>query len=640
MKQAGLFRELPDELIKELAAGAVRRKTTEGEEVVQRGEKADSLFVVADGEYEVYLPDPVIGGEKVLRTLGPGDTFGEIALFAEGMRTASVRSLGAGHLVELGREATISAVRKHPELGLALCRVLARYIDENTSREPLVRYGKLKDFPKAVEQQNHLPHTIAMACRAIVLEQLGDRIILGVVDPLDDAGLHFLREAVSPLRPSFVVLSEREVGGILDTLAPEIDEGEEEIPTLENCTIRGGGEEWQFEDTEVDRFLQSCLAWAVRLEASDVHFEPKRDRLQARLRVDGKLMRHTGQLTPAAGERVAPRLKVLAGLDVVRRQIPQAGSFRLIGENSEYDIRLSILPTEEGEKAALRIIAVQEDRQPLRTIIVEPSIAMEVQSLFEQPSGLVLVTGPTGAGKTTTLYAGMQAAWEHDPTRNLVTVEDPIDLRLDIATQVSVQSEGELSLGRILRSVLRQDPDVIMVGEIRDRESAALALEAGTTGHLVLSSSHSHFALEAVARLRSLGVAPYLIASGLRAVVAQRLVALNCPVCQEEAKLTRAERQALIACGVIEKGDELQARRGAGCSACRRDGIRGRIALLEVLTMSSRLRKLIHAEASVAQMMQKIDRASLHSMSGYARYLLEEGLVAPEAIIGAFPGAQ
>ena len=639
LKQAGLFRELPDELIARLAVEAVDRRTAAGDEVVRRGEEADSLFVVAEGEFEVYLPDPVIGDEKVLRTLGAGETFGEIAVFAEGMRTASVRSLGPGRLVQLDRSSCVAAVRKHPELGLALCRVLARYIDENTSREPLVRFGKLAEFPHAAELQNHLPKIIAQACRAIVLDQNGDRIVLGVVDPLDDGGLHFLREAVSPLRPSFVVLSEREVGSILQVGVPALGDGEGEEPDRAAWAIRGAGQEWSFEDTEVDRFLLSCLGWAVRLEASDVHLEPKRDRLQARLRVDGKLVRHTGQLEPLAGTRAVARLKVLAGLDVIRRRVPQAGSFRLVGESSEYDIRLSILPTEEGETAALRMIPVLREGRHLRTLVVKPSVAMEVQSLFEQPSGLVLVAGPTGAGKTTTLYAGLQAAWDHEPTRNLVTVEDPIDMRLDFATQVSVQTEGELSFGRILRSVLRQDPDVIMVGEIRDRESAALALEAGTTGHLVLSSSHAHFALETVSRLRSLGVAPYLIASGLLAVVAQRLVPQNCPACQEDVELTGAERQALTACHVIGQDEEIQVRRGRGCPACRQDGILGRVALFEVLTMSSKLRRMMHAGVSDAEMEQQIDRSSIRPMSGYARYMLGEGLVAPEAIIRAFPAA-
>jgi len=273
-------------------------------------------------------------------------------------------------------------------------------------------------------------------------------------------------------------------------------------------------------------------------------------------------------------------------------------------------------------------------------VVIKP-VALMMRDLFLQPSGLTLVTGPTGSGKTTTLYAGLHAFWDAHPVRNVVTIEDPIDIRLPFANQVAVHEGSGLTFARILRSVLRQDLDVLLVGEIRDVESAAIAFEAATTGHLVLSSLHTHSAFDALARIRSLEVEPYMVGAALRGVISQRLLPGICLECRGPVDSDREREAAKELCDRrILAGDDLASgalRAGAGCPACRESGVRGRVAAYEVLSISPKMRALIESGSPDHALRSAIREGEFVPMESYVRSLLVDGIISPSSALAAFP---
>jgi general secretion pathway protein E len=341
----------------------------------------------------------------------------------------------------------------------------------------------------------------------------------------------------------------------------------------------------------VIRMINALLLQALRERASDLHFEPYEARSVVRFRVDG-VLRDVIEPPRALHAALVSRLKIMASLDIAEKRLPQDGRITLKLGDKQVDVRMSTLPTGPGERVVLRLLDKDSAQLDLASLGMSVPTMAAVDRLIREPHGIVLVTGPTGSGKTTTLYAALSRLPRG--TLNMMTVEDPIEYALDGVGQTQVNPRIELSFARALRSILRQDPDIIMIGEIRDLETAQIAVQASLTGHLVLATLHTNDAASAVTRLADMGVEPYLLASSLLGVLAQRLVRTLCPACRTRAAPTPDEARLLAELGAADL-DALYA--PAGCDACRATGYRGRSGIYELLVVDEALRRLIHARA-------------------------------------------
>lgn len=348
------------------------------------------------------------------------------------------------------------------------------------------------------------------------------------------------------------------------------------------------------DDAPVIRLINGILQEAIRARASDIHIEPYEQRLSVRFRIDGTLQERLS--LPA---RLAPvlvsRVKVMAQLDIAQKRIPQDGRFSLNLGQRAIDVRVSTLPSRHGERLVMRILEKDSTRLSLTELGMDTAMLADFSSALARPNGIILVTGPTGSGKTTTLYGALSSL--NDGSRNVLTVEDPVEYALDGIGQTQVNNQVGMSFAAGLRAILRQDPDVVMVGEIRDPETAEIAVQASLTGHLVLSTVHTNSAIAAIARLRDMGVEPFLLASTVTALVAQRLVRELCPSCKTPYQARATELDEL---GLPQKPTTLY--RAKGCPDCQDIGYRGRLGLYEIVTMDDTLRAMIHDGAPEADM--------------------------------------
>ncbi len=352
------------------------------------------------------------------------------------------------------------------------------------------------------------------------------------------------------------------------------------------------------DDAPIIRLINALLTQALKENASDIHVEPFENRLVVRFRVDG-VLREVLQSRRAVAPLVVSRIKVMSKLDIAEKRLPQDGRISLRIAGRAVDVRVSTIPAGHGERVVLRILDKQAGRLHLEALGMDPVVMHGVDELIHKPHGIILVTGPTGSGKTTTLYSALERL--NDDSRNIMTVEDPIEYNLDGIGQTQVNTKVEMSFARGLRAILRQDPDVVMVGEIRDVETARIAVQASLTGHLVLSTLHTNTAVGAITRLRDMGIEPFLLSSTLIGVVAQRLVRVLDPVTRVAAPASDYERRLLN----VAEDEEVPTLYKAGPTS----GYRGRMGIYELVAIDDTLRAMIH------------DGAAEHDMEHYARTL-------------------
>lgn len=369
------------------------------------------------------------------------------------------------------------------------------------------------------------------------------------------------------------------------------------------------------DDAPIIRLLNALLSEAIKEGASDVHIETFENHVTIRFRVDGVL--HEVLEPPRIlAPLIISRIKVMARLDIAEKRLPQDGRITLRIGGRTVDVRVSTMPTNHGERAVLRLLDKQNARLDLAQLGMEPGILKLLRHLIVQPHGIILVTGPTGSGKTTTLYAGLIVL--NDKKRNILTVEDPIEYDLAGIGQTQVSNKIQMTFAKGLRAILRQDPDVVMVGEIRDLETAQIAIQASLTGHLVLSTLHTNSAIGAITRLDDMGVEPFLLASSLSGVLAQRLARLLCKHCKKPMVASASECALL---GVSEK-DSPVIYHPVGCAQCRQSGYSGRTGVYELIAIDETLRTMIHDRSS-EQLMRKYARESFPSIrqDGFKRVL-------------------
>lgn len=360
----------------------------------------------------------------------------------------------------------------------------------------------------------------------------------------------------------------------------------------------------------VPQLVDTLLQQALQERASDIHIEPATQGVRVRFRVDG-MLREKEQLPLELQAAVISRIKLLSALDIAEKRLPQDGRWRVKDEKREVDVRVSTLPVQGGEKAVLRILPFRGMQRNIETLGFSKVALQRYQLLYKKPQGIVLVCGPTGSGKTTTLYATL--AELNRPESNLVSVEDPVEMQLAGMNQVQVNTKAGLTFATALRAILRQDPNIIMVGEIRDAETADAAVRAAMTGHLVFSTLHTNDAAGAIVRLLDLGVPPFLVATSLLGVVAQRLVRLVCPKCRQAYRPAEDTAEQMLLKDAPE--GNISFVKGCGCDACGQTGYRGRQAIYEVMPVTSRLRQLIQERAAAYEIEAMARQEGMHTMS-------------------------
>lgn len=480
---------------------------------------------------------------------------------------------------KLGRVLVESGYLSEAVLGEALARQLG------------VKFVDLQNFGPRAEVVQLLPEAQARRFRALVLDDTGDALWVGMADPTDlfaydelarllkrDLELAVVGEGALLAALDRLYHRAGEIQGLASALSAEL---RDEATDLADLFGKGSGQE----DAPVVRLLQTVFEEAVRLRASDIHVEPQERSLRIRFRIDGVLHVQTetdSKIAPA----VALRLKLMSGLDISEKRLPQDGRFQMGLRGATVDVRISTLPGQFGESVVMRLLNQSTALVGLDGTGMAPEMLARLRRIARRSSGIILVTGPTGSGKTTTLYALL--AELNSPERKIITVEDPVEYRLAGINQVQVQDKIDLSFERVLRAALRQDPDVILVGEMRDRATAEIGMRAAMTGHLVLSTLHTNDALSTPIRLMDMGVPRFMVALSVQVVLAQRLVRKLCPQCAAPEPLAAVER-AWLRQELRDGVDQYRFRRGSGCHICANQGYSGRVGIHEMLEMTPAL---------------------------------------------------
>jgi MSHA biogenesis protein MshE len=501
----------------------------------------------------------------------------------------------------ISQEQLAQALDKQKQTGRKLGRVLVdtgivteEQISHAIARQLSLPFLDLRQVTARPEVVRLLPEQLARRFRAVVLEQRGQRLLVAMADPTD---LFAYDEISNQLKRDLelAVANESALAQFVDRVYRRTDEISELARNLteelaeEAIDVGALAASSTAEDAPVVKLLQSIFEDAVQVKASDIHIEPQELNLRIRLRVDGVLNVAT-EADRKIGPALIQRLKLMAELDIAEKRLPQDGRFVIRLRQKAIDVRLSTIPAQFGESAVMRLLSHGGGTE-LHQLNMTPAMLERFRALIHRPNGLVLVTGPTGSGKTTTLYAALTEL--NTQERKILTVEDPVEYRLPGINQVQVQEKIDLGFARALRAFLRQDPDIILVGEMRDPETAAIALRAAMTGHLVLSTLHTNDTPSAAARLLDMGAPSYLLASSLLAVLAQRLVRKLCPVCAGAGELTPPEEAWLRP--EIEAGlDPSGLRRAVGCSHCNQTGYQGRVGIYELLEMTVTLSALLN----------------------------------------------
>jgi len=512
----------------------------------------------------------------------------------------------------ISKEQLQSALQEQKKSGekLGLILVNKGIISENQLLEILgmilgVPYIKLGDINIEPELIKLLPAQLIRFYKILPIARNSKVLTLAMADPFDQRAIDDVRMA-SGLDVVPVLTSEKEIDiAIHQNLAfridPDIDRIIEEL-IAENKIAAQARKNLQFlkldEEAPIIRMVNSILIQAVQACCSDIHIEPQQEEVRIRFRLDGGLYQALNLPLNSLSPLVS-RIKIMAGMDIAEKRLPQDGRFRMEIEGREVDFRTSTLPTSQGEKIMLRIL----DRAAALTNIGQLGLTLNNQKkildLANKPYGLLLVTGPTGSGKTTTLYSILGNINSID--KNIITLEDPVEYSLTGINQVQINTKAGLTFASGLRSILRQDPDVILVGEIRDRETAQLAVQAALTGHLVFSTLHTNNAAGTIARLKDIGIDDFLLASSLAGIISQRLVRQLCSNCRQEYEL---DEDTAFRLGIAEKQGKTFFR-PCGCNMCRQLGYRGRVAIQEILIIGPEIRAIVRQGENSEDIIEK-----------------------------------
>jgi len=506
-----------------------------------------------------------------------------------------------------------------------------------------INLARINILPEVIEL---LPREMAHNHKVVPVSRLEDKLFLAMADPLNVMALDDVKRItkleISPLIASEKAITDKlnaidaaKTGSMEDIIqdAQKRSDAEGESDTIES--VREAQEEVNLdqlaassEEAPVIKLANLIVLQAIKDRASDIHLEPFEKVMRLRYRIDGVLL----DATPPPKQMqlaLASRFKIMSNLDIAERRLPQDGRMRVKVSGRDFDLRVSILPTVHGEKIVLRVLDKTNLSASLDKLGLDEGTFKQFKSAIDAPHGLILVTGPTGSGKTTTLYSALNEL--NNPQWNIITVEDPVEFQIPGINQVPTKKDIGLSFANALRSILRQDPDIIMIGEIRDTETAEIAIEAALTGHQVLSTMHCNDAPGAIARLDDMGIAPFLISSSVILSCAQRLMRRICSHCKEPVTYPAKMFEDLGIDPVMFDGVQLF--RGRGCDRCKNSGYVGRLAIIEAMTISDQIRKLIISRASTREMAKLAVNQGMHTLRMVALDRAREGISTLEQVM-------
>ncbi|MCC7417295.1 MAG: Flp pilus assembly complex ATPase component TadA [Acidobacteria bacterium] len=642
-----------------LKARMPRREYAPQSVVFREGAAADAAYVVLSGLVAVRRRDPESGIDFQLGELGPDQMFGEVGLLTGKPRGATVTAVEATDCAVLDRPLFEGMMRALPAFALSITAALAERLDRANQHVgvELVSLARVKVDPRVLTL---LPSSIVNEHKVVPISFANNRLTLAMTNPnnvmafddvrriikgvliepaivTDDDFRRFMSTtyaaAIASARPDVTARAPGTAVAAAAAPAPAAT-----VDLLRSDLIRelqlaadGGAAQAETkqdlmnasEDAPIIRAANSILGLAIKQGSSDIHIEPMEQDVTVRFRIDG-VLQVVQRLPKKVQLGLVSRLKILAKLDIAEKRLPQDGRISVTMEGKAIDFRVSTVPGKWGEKICMRILDKTNTHLGLDTLITHAPTCALVREMIAQPYGIVYVTGPTGSGKTTTLYSAL--AEINDPGVNISTAEDPIEYDLPGVTQIQVHADIGLTFAAVLRAFLRQDPDILLVGETRDRETAHTAVEAALTGHLVFTTLHTNSAAAAFTRLNEMGIEPFLVTSSTIGVIAQRLARRLCQACREPYA---ADAGVAKHFGLPE-GTTLY--RGRGCGECGGRGLRGRIGIYEVLRMTPPLRAMVGRGARAEEIHEAARAEGLIDLERYAAGLLVDGLTTVEEV--------
>ena len=482
-----------------------------------------------------------------------------------------------------------------------------------------------------------IPEDFARSNSVLAVQRSKRSLIVAMEDPEDIAAIDSIKR-LTDLEPDIVVVGPSLLAKAMDQLYGQIQKADQVEEAIQRITVISGDEDSaeevdlspekaSEEDAPIVKLVNLILQEAIKERATDIHIEPQDRKVNVRIRIDGVLQII---MTPPSSSLsgLVTRIKILSKLNIAEKRLPQDGRFSIKTAAKDIDVRVSILPTVYGEKIVLRLLDKSGFDFNLTTLGFPQKHLGVFKKVINQPYGMVVVSGPTGSGKSTSLYAALKEI--KDERTNITTVEDPVEYQLDGISQVQVFESIGLTFGSTLRSILRQDPDILLIGEIRDSETADIAVKFSLTGHLVFSTVHANDAPGTLTRLLDIGVAPFLVGSCLNLVMAQRLVRRICEKCKEEYKPTKEELSLI---GLKPQNVKGKLHRGKGCADCRNTGYRGRIAIFEMIPMSMTLRKLVFDNANEDEIRQAAMKQGMETLRDAGNQRVLDGTTTVDEIL-------
>ena len=541
----------------------------------------------------------------------------------------------------ISHDQLMTALTEQKKTGRKLGRTLIdlNYISETDllnflSRQLQIPFLDIAQYKRKPEVCKELPESLARRFRVMLLESNPQDVLLAMTDPTDLMGLDEIGRVLKKrIRQAVVRESDllnaidqayrrtEEISTLAGQLSDELSEHNFDINTLLSSA--------EVSDAPVVKLLQSIFEDAVQTNASDIHIEPDERVLRIRQRVDGVLNEHILDNINIAPALVV-RLKLMCGLNISEKRLPQDGRFSIRVKNKNLDVRFSTLPIQNGESVVMRILDQSKGLLDLNLLGMPADLLERFKAHIRSPHGLILVTGPTGSGKTTTLYAALSSV--NHPQTKIITAEDPVEYSLPRINQAQINEKIGLTFASVLRSALRQDPDVILVGEIRDRETAEIAVRASITGHLVFSTLHTNGAVETATRLLDMGIEGYILASSLKVIMAQRLVRKNCDRCVETTQIEESDSIWVEKTFNLDTA-KLVFKQGIGCQYCNHTGYRGRIGVYELLEMSHNTLDALRRNDSAAFVIAARSTPNFKTFSEQAMELVKQGLTTVQEIM-------
>jgi len=681
LKDVKLFGELGVDSLTRLASCLKTAEFPAGEVIVREGAPGVSMYIIKSGQAEVRKKDPVTGFDFLVAELGEGSSLGEMSLLTGKPRSATVRTVQPAVVFTLTRADFRNLLTQHPEISLGMARILAERLESSTKAQIGIDLFNLQKATFDAKILGLLPQSLILLHKVVPISFVNNSVTLAMVNPnnlvaFDDVRRYLKGAMIEPkicteedfrrfLETTYAQLMGLDPGkredlerrneearterrredrrrgddkkkstpSVFDQNMPSLEDLQNEI--LSGLEVQSDEEEkptnvvdlaTASEDAPVVRLANNILAMAIKKGASDIHIEPQEKDVKLRLRVDG-VLRVESVLSKKIQLPLISRLKILSRLDISERRLPQDGRISIKIDDRSIDFRVSTVPAKFGEKIVMRILDRTASLLALDQLIVHGPTVEQFRWMINQPYGIIYVTGPTGSGKTTTLYSSLSEI--NSPEVNIATAEDPIEYDLPGLCQVQTHKDIGLDFARILRAFLRQDPDVILVGETRDQETAKISVEAALTGHLVFTTLHTNDGPSSFTRLQEMGIEPFLMANSTIGIIAQRLARRICQKCKKQVEI---DDTALSYFGYT-KDSAPPFFKGEGCEKCSGSGYKGRVGIYELLAMNDEIKRGVASGANASTIADLAVKNGMKTLKQYSMILMAEGLTTVEEVL-------